>query len=145
MKNIEVLSQHQDDDASLTQAKLLNIIANQAQQIQDLTKQNNWLSEQLKLLKSKYYGKSSEQQSSLQSLQMELFDEDEEALQCESAPCSDPQKETITYSRNKPNRSPKNIDTTHLPREKKLYELNETERSCACGQSMVEFGEESKE
>ena len=146
MKNIEVLSQQQDDYAALTRDELLNVIAGQAEKNREYERQINWLTEQLGLLKSKYYGKSSEQQSSLQSLQIELFDEDEEALQCESPPCNDPQKETITYTRSKPNRSHKQIDTAHLPREKKLYELSEEEKCCAsCNQPMVEFGEESKE
>lgn len=138
-----------DDYAHLTRTQLLNVIIAQAEQYHDLKQMYeskiNWFDEQLRLLKSKHYGKSSEQQSSLQALQMELFDEDEETLQCESAPCNDPQKETITYTRSKPDRSHKHIDTTHLSREKKVYELSEAERSCTCGQSMVEFGEESKE
>lgn len=146
-----------DDYDHLTRSQLLSVILSQAEQYYDLKRMYeskiqefetkiNWLDEQLRLLKSKHYGKSSEQQSSLQSPQMELFDEDEEALQCESPPCNDPQKESITYTRSKPDRSHKNIDTSHLPREKKVYELSEEEKSCACcNQLMVEFGEESKE
>jgi len=109
-------------------------------QIKSLSKKVNWLEEQFKLLKHKQYAKSSEQHA---TLQMELFDEDDEVVQVDND--EDQQKETITYTRKTPNRKNKNIDTRHLPREKHYIDLSEEEKKCACGGCLEKFGEESKE
>jgi len=108
------------------------------QKIKILSDKLAWFEEQFKLLKSKHYAKSSEKQSVLQA---ELFDESDEELQNDS----EPQQEKITYTRNKPNRNTKNLDTSNLPREKQYIDLSEEEKQCACGHGLEKFGEESKE
>ena len=86
-------------------------------------------------MKSKRYGKSSEKTS---AKQLSLFDEDDTCTQEETSP----EKETLTYTRKKPQRK-KPLDTTHLPREKRFIDLNSQE--CDCGQTLVKLGEESRE
>ncbi len=131
LKTLQEKSQQLD-----AQEKQINT---QAKQIKTLTQQLNWFEEQLKLLKSKCFATSSEKQS---VFQVQLFDEDEATVQEDAG---DAHKETITYTRKKPNRSNKYLDTSHLPREKKYHDLREEEKQCACGQSMKAFGEESRE
>ena len=112
--------------------------------IDTLTTTNNilktkvaWFEEQFKLLKHKRFSKSSEKQT---GIQLQLFDEDETVTQEESN-----DTETITYTRKKPNRPDKLLDTSHLPRERRVIDLSDDEKLCSCGQCLEKFGEESKE
>mgnify|MGYP001328802740 CR=1 FL=1 len=130
----------QQDYSLLSQSALLSIAEKQAQQIQTLTAHLAWFNEQFKLLKSKHYGKSSEQQSVLQP---SLFDEDDQVQQVD--PGEGPHQETITYTRSKPSRPEKHLDTRHLPREKHYIDLNAAEKQCGCGEALEKFGEDIKE
>ncbi len=73
-------------------------------------------------------------------MQAQLFDEDERVTQEAST-----DSETITYTRKKPNRPDKLLDTSHLPRERRVIDLSDEEKKCECGQCLEKFGEESKE
>lgn len=112
----------------------------QSEKMALLTSELDWLKEQFKLLQHNRYAKTSEKQS---SLQMELFDENEEEYQVDYT--EDSKKETITYERKKPDRKSKYLDTSGLPREKRIIDLSEAEKRCNCGQCLEQFGEESKE
>jgi len=132
------------DDIALVKAR--NLIEERDQQIDEknreiksLSQKLNWFEEQFNLLKSKHYGKSSEKQLLNQT---QLFDEDEENVQNGQ---DDSGKETITYARKKPQRHPKNLDTSYLPREKQYLDLTDEEKQCACGHGLEKFGEESRE
>jgi len=94
----------------------------------------------VKRLKGKQFGKSSEK---LESIQSELFDEDETVLQTEDEPA--PDKQTVTYERSTSNRKKKNLDTSTLPREVRVIDLTDAEKQCTCGRCMEVFGQESKE
>ena len=109
-------------------------------QIKSLSDKVNWFEEQFKLLKHKHFAKSSEQAT---TLQMELFDEDDEVVQVGND--EDQQKETITCERKPPNRKDKNLDTSQLLREKHIIDLSEEEKQCSCGGCLEKFGEEIKE
>lgn len=102
-----------------------------------LKKKVIWFEEQFKLLKHQRFAKSSEKQT---VMQLSLFDEDETAIQSESN-----QTETITYTRKKKNRPEKLLDTRNLPREKRIIDLDDSEKYCECGQCLEKFGEETKE
>ena len=110
--------------------------------IKSLDAKVKWFEEQLKLQKHKHFAKSSETQAALQAT---LFDEDEQVLQAESDTEDASKSETITYTRKKPNRNAKNVDTSQLPREVRYIDLSEEEKQCDCGQCLEKFGEESKE
>ena len=96
-----------------------------------------WFEEQFKLLKHNHFSKTSEKQAVVQP---QLFDEDETVTQEASAG-----SETIAYTRKKPNRPEKLLDTRHLPRERRVIDLSDEEKTCECGQCLEKFGEESKE
>lgn len=139
MQDINSTSAKDIDFSQLPAAEINSLIQTLTAQNEKLSKRVNWFEEQFRLLKSKHYAKSSETQA---SLQLELFDEDETALQ--TAETTEEEKQTITYTRS-PKRKPKNLDTSHLPREKRYTDLEESEKICDCGRCMEKFGEESRE
>jgi transposase len=116
------------------------INAAQANKINVLTKKMNWFEEQLKLLQHKKFSHSSEKTN---ALQLTLFDENEECVQAEAEESDN--KETIANTQKKSNRKSKNIDTSQLPREKRLIDLSNEDKQCPCGRCMESFGEESRE
>ena len=105
----------------------------------ELIKKINWFDEQFKLLKHKKFASSTEK---LAVVQPQMFDElliENEA----SAKADDSEVETST--RNKPQRKLKNVDTSHLPRERRVHDLSEEEKQCQCGRCLEKIGEEVKE
>ena len=112
---------------------------------QELLQENNLLHEKIKsletqlhLLRHKLYGKSSEQ---IDPEQQSLFEEDED--HCEDSR-EDTKKETITYTRKKPGRPQKNLDTSQLPREVVIHDLSKAEKQCACGGLLQAMGKDIK-
>ena len=110
------------DNMDVTEFK--KIIQDNNQEIAQLKTTNNtlkakitWFEEQFKLLKHKHFSKSSEKQT---GIQLQLFDEDETVTQEESS-----DTETITTTRKKPIRPDKLLDTSHLPREKRIIDLSD--------------------
>ena len=97
-----------------------------------------WYEEQFALLKNKRFGKSSEKQDG----QLELFNEAEVISDEQESLEDKTEKETITYTRNKPGRKALPKD---LPREVIRHELPESEQVCACGHSLHVIGEDSSE
>lgn len=119
-------------------------IKQQEQTIESLTQRNQSLSKRIELLeemlrlqKVKRFAPSSEKDAPIQT---SLFDEDDETVEVESSE----ERETITYTRKKPERN-KPLDTSCLPREKKYIDLSDEEKRCQCGCAMTQFGEESRE
>jgi len=106
------------------------------EQNQYLTQENNWLKEQFKLLRHQKFASSSEKQF----IQEQLFDEGELPEEQE-----DVEREEITYTRQKPNRKDKHLETSQLRREIHYIDLSETQKRCACGQCLVKIGEDVKE
>ena len=96
------------------------------------------LEEQLKLLRHKRFGKSSERTV---PEQRRLFNEAE--MIAEQSPAKETEEaeiQTITYERKKPGRKPLPAD---LPRERIEYELPEQDQYCPeCGEHMHKMGEE---
>ena len=115
-------------------------IAQRDAEIEELTQRVNWFEEQFKLLRHQKFAKSSEQLA----VQLQLFDEDENACQTEDE--KEPSRtETITYQRKKPERSQKNLDTSLLPREQNIVDLPEADKTCNCGLCLEKFGEDHRE
>jgi len=130
----------QRDFSTLPAHEINRIINAKDSQIKILSEKVNWFEEQIKLLKSKHYAKSSEKQSTFQAT---LFDESDEDIQEDT----DVQAETekISYTRKQPNRKDKHLDTSKLPREKHTIDLPDSEKMCACGHCLEKFGEDSRE
>ena len=125
--------------ASCSSVKLQELLAEKDIELTKLSAKVHWFEEQLSLLKHKRFSKSSEKGV---TLQLCLFDENEEEIQAEP---ENEKSEEITYVRKKPNRNNKNLDTSALPREKHYIDLPDSGKQCSCGNDMVPFGEESKE
>ncbi len=103
--------------------------------IQELQNKNQYLLEQFRLAQQKQFGKSSEGNEA----QGDLFNEAEQLTDEVVAP----EKETISYTRNKPKRKPLPKD---LPREVIVHDIPESEKVCDCCQGELhKVGEDKSE
>ncbi|MET1256577.1 IS66 family transposase [Aliikangiella maris] len=94
-----------------------------------------FLEEQFRLAQQKQFGQSSEAHAE----QGDLFNEAEQILD-EPA---DTEKESISYTRNKPKRKPLPQD---LPREVVIHDIDETDKVCdCCGGELHQMGEDKSE
>lgn len=106
----------------------------------------NIYKEQERLLKLRKFGKKSEahlEEKYGTQLTLPFFDATEE--EAGQVP-TEPEKETITYTRKKQQNNGRRIDTAKLPRERKFHELSDAEKHCGkCGKLMEKFGEDNSE
>ena len=110
--------------------------------LQELTRKLELYEEELAWYKNKLYGRSSEQLSDAERLQMRLFDEIEHSADSElpeDEPAAEP---AAARSRRRPRRKPL---PQSLPRVERIVDLPEEQQQCACGQRLVKIGEESSE
>ena len=104
----------------------------------ELQEKNQYLLEQFHLAQHQRFGKSAEVSSS----QGELFNEVEQLVD-EESPVQNEDKETISYTRNKPKRKPLPKD---LPRETVIVDLSDDEKICdCCGHDLHPMGEKKSE
>lgn len=135
IRSILIERQCQDQAQKLsTKEKQIN---QQEDEIHRLKAKLHLYEEQFNLLRHQRFSKSSETAT---SLQLSLFDESEEVVETENA-----ETQEISYTRKKPHRSNKNLDTSRLKREFNIIDLDDTQKQCACGQELQCFGQESKE
>lgn len=106
--------------------------------IVDFEKENNILREQLRLLRSKMFGRKSEKASEYQ--QELLFDEPESG-KAETA-TETPVMEVPSHIRKKPGRKPL---PAGLPRVEVVHDISEEEKKCACGCEKTVIGREVSE
>jgi transposase len=106
-----------------------------------LEEENKWLKEQLKLAKSRKFGKSSEKS---ECLQFELFGEDSpDLLIKEEMPES---IVTTTSEHHRKEKKGRCIDTSKLPREVKIHDLTNEKKCCQCCKNpLVKIGEDRSE
>ena len=113
------------------QEKLEDEITVLKKRVEELEALNKWYMEQLKLLRQKQFGASSEKSKRDDQEQLNLFNEAEAERQPLVA---EPELETISYQRKKGKRGD---NIKHLPVEVIEYTLPEDEQSCsACGTAM---------
>jgi transposase len=112
------------------------------QKMDVLKEEVHWLKEQLGLLKNDQFGKKTEQ---LSTVQPELFDEADLDACGELIEAPEAEEETLTTTRKKGPRNKRYLDTSHLPREQKLHDLSDAEKTCACGQEKHKIGEDVRE
>jgi transposase len=127
--------------------KLKLLIVNQEQkylsQIEKLEKENEQLErkaeilvDEIRLLRHKIFGRSSEKLTEEEQLQMRLFDEgSEEAQPIETI-------EVPSYQRRKRGRRPL---PESLPRVEVVHDIPEEEKICSCGARLVQIGEDVSE
>lgn len=103
--------------------------------LSEVVQKYQFLEEQFRLAQHKQFGKSTEGHPG----QGELFNEAEEL----SVDSEEPDKENISYTRNKPKRKPLPKD---LPREVVLHDIREDEKVCdCCGSNLHQIGEDKSE
>ena len=115
----------------------------QKEQIADLTQKVDWLMEQLRLLRKKQFGTSSEQSKEQLDGQLSLLFNEAEAY---AAPLG-PQKTTqVAAHTRKQSGSVKDVVPDNIPVEVVKHRLSEEERVCPqCGELMQEIGTEARE
>ena len=107
-------------------------------QIDDLQQQYQHMLEQFRLAQQRQFGRRSE----VSSDQLGLFNEIEQAAE-EDANEAAAQRETLTYTRNKPKRKPLPKD---LPRETVVHDIAEADKVCdCCGGELHQMGEDKSE
>lgn len=98
--------------------------------------QINHLLEQFRLAQHRQFGQSSESRD-----QLGLFNEAEDTAA--EPQNSEPEQESISYTRNKPKRKPLPKD---LPREQVIHDLDEADKVCdGCGHDLHRMGEQTSE
>ena len=117
-------------------ALLKKLLAEQESVITQLQQEKQQLLEQFRLAQQKQFGKSSEGFAG----QGELFNEAEALVEQAD---DEPEKESISYERNKPKRKPLPTD---LPRETIVHDLTEEEKVCDCCEGKLhKIGEDKAE
>jgi transposase len=111
-------------------------IEKQSQAIHELEKQVSWFKQQFKLSSQRQFGKSSETSS---SINLTLFDE--KMTTDQSNDVEEPtQSETIIYDRKKKKSTGRHFDVSKFPKEEKIHDLEESEKTCACGSTLEKMG-----
>ena len=117
--------------------ELIDLVSQQATQIEQLEAKLHWFEEQFHLARHKQFGPSSERSV---KEQRNLFNEAEAIA--EAGPVEEEIRKTITYERRKPGRRPIPKD---LPIERIEYRLPEEEQICKdCGGPLHEMSEECR-
>lgn len=138
MKKIQKIQENKADSNEII-FSLQSEIARQSKEIESLQKQVDWFKDQFKLASQRHFGKSSETSSSM-NLPL-LFDE---AMQKEddSDDKAGSEGKTITYTR-KPKSRGRNLDVSKFPKEQKIHDLPESEKTCGCGNALEQAGSDT--
>lgn len=139
MENNELTNTSNTENVNITRAEYDSLKA----YISELETQNRWLMEQMKLLKKKQFGSSSEKASPEVLEQMSLLFNEAELV-------SDIEKKSKTtvkeHTRAKRSGSVKDIIPEDIPVEEIIHELPTDERICPkCGEELVVIGTEVHE
>ncbi len=129
--NIELSSLH-DDKSSLKK-----IIADQQREHQKVQEQISYLEEMVRLLKNELFGRKSAVRRESDANQLPLFTHPEV-----SAPESVEDVVIENHTRKKRGRKPL---PANLPRVDVIHDIPEADKQCACGNEMVQIGEEVSE
>lgn len=129
------------DNLSVNSPELIAVLQSRIENLSheniELKKQNEWLKQQFNLGNQRQFGKSSETSS---TMNLSLFDEgmsDDQLTGNEGLTTS----ETITYTRKKKTVG-RQFDVSKFPKEQKIYDLEESEKTCACGNALEKAGED---
>jgi transposase len=107
-------------------------------EIASLQKQVDWFKEQFKLANQRHFGKSSETSS---SMNLVLFDE---GLSEQKSPeeNANEEKQSISYERKKKSKG-RHLDVSKFPKQQKIYDLEECDKVCACGETLESAGSDT--
>jgi transposase len=118
---------------------LQDTIKKQAQEIVELEKQVSWFKQQFSLASQRQFGKSSETSS---SMNLSMFDE-KIAASSEDTADESVKNETITYIRKKKKTIGRHFDVSKFPKQEKIYDLEESEKICSCGNMLEKADSDS--
>ena len=135
-KIAEILSELSNPNVEFIES----VLEEQNSKITSLENQLSWFKEQFKLYQQREFGRSTEKSNAVQA---DLFNEEEEGTLNSESP--EEEKETITYSRRKTKQCGRKLDTSKLPRERRLHDLSEIEKTCLCGCALSKIGEDISE
>jgi len=116
------------------------LLAEKKAKILALENELNWLKEQVKLGQQRIFGRSSEK---TENGQAEIIFNEEDSSELAELPTEE--AETIHYIRRKPKQCGRKLDTSRLPCERQVHDLNETEKICSCGSHLEKIGENTSD
>jgi len=129
--NIE-LSALPDDTSSLKK-----IIAEQRHEYQKVQEQISYLEEMVRLLKNELFGRKSEVRRESDANQLPLFSHPE-------VPAPEPVEDVVIEKHTRKKRGRKPLPA-NLPRVDVIHDIPEADKQCACGDEMIQIGEEVSE
>lgn len=143
----DMKTQHKIDDncinSSIYSSEFITTLQSElekkTQRIIELEKKVEWLSHQFKLANQRQFGKSSETSS---SMNLSMFDEAMAASSLDSDDKST-DAETISYTRKKKKTIGRKFDVSRFPKEQKIHDLEEAEKTCSCGHGLEKVGEDT--
>jgi transposase len=121
--------------------QLQEMVAEQSREIRQIESENKVLREELRLLRQKMYGSSSEKMKLEGEAQPGLPFPGEPETIVDEEEAIEEEREEIAYTRRKRGRRPLPAD---LPRQEIIHEVPEAERMC-CGEPMAQIGQETSE
>ena len=139
MKNLqETLEKYAHSDIFTSEIiqGLQNKIKTQEEEITELKKQVDWFKQQFKLSTQRQFGKSSEATSNLSMFDEEMESDSQDAEKQAAS-------ETITYTRKKKKTLGRSFDISKFPKEQKIYDLDDSEKTCKCGKKLEEAGKDN--
>ena len=127
-------------------AETVTISRAEYEELQELKKQYEWLLEQLRVIKSKQFGSSSEKASEEVIGQLSLLFNEPEVLVEEEKAAEEPAVEVRAHARNRKSGSAKDILPENTEVVETRHTLPEEERACPqCGEVMQPIGTEVRE
>jgi transposase len=127
------------DEVSKLKEIIVSQSARHSEKEQHYQSQIDRLHEQIRLLRSKLFGRKTEKYVEAGQDQLRLFDEIEQAATDNG---QEEQTTVSSHKRKKPGRKPLPED---LPRIEVVHDLPEEEKVCACGCELTKIGEEVSE
>lgn len=127
-------------------AETVTISRAEYEELQELKKQNEWLLEQLRVIKSKLFGSSSEKASEELIGQLSLLFNEPEVLVEKEKAAEEPAVEVRAHTRQRKSGSAKDILPENTEVVETRHTLPEEERACPqCGEVMQPIGTEVRE
>ena len=122
--------------------ELLLLVSKQQKELVSLNSKVETLEHQLFLFRNARFGRKSEKDAESGQMALQFDEADDTKVEPEVVEVTE--SETITYSRKKKVQGRQKLPQS-LPYVEKIYDIPESLKSCACGCSMTEIGEERSE
>ena len=129
----------------MTNEELILLVSQQQKELASLNSKVETLEHQLFLFRNARFGRKSEKDAEFGQLSFQFDEADDTKVEPEVVEVIESsESETITYTRKKKTSGRQKLPSS-LPYVEKIYDIPEPLKSCACGCSMTEIGEERSE